>query len=678
MFGPDKEDLADKFCLGFESRPQQLKMAQAVIDAFSQRRHLLVEAGTGVGKSLAYLLPLLKWAMETDGKAVISTYTKTLQEQLIRSDLPRLNSLLDLKLNYALCLGGNNYLCLRRLRHNHSSELFEGRAKREIEAITKWADRTTTGLLTELEFSPGPRVWDNVCRDRELCLGKRCGFRKECFYARAKTRERNARILVTNHHLFFANAASGGSVLPRFEAVVFDEAHTLEQVATGYMGLEISNFKLKYLLDTLAGADRRHGFIRTVGASACLKEDVRAKTKITAEAVTRFFNRLARQITGSGPIRIRRPFSPDPQLSDSLSSLEKALLRLRKEVGEDEDKVELKRYASRVAEFRAGLETIQKMGLPDYVYWLESEDRSRGKRITLSAAPVNVSAAFKARVLDLVCPVILTSATLSVNRDFSYIRKNLGFGKEPVDELVLDSPFDFQRNVLLYLPSAGEIPDPVREPENYQQAVTACVKRILKVTNGRTFILFTSFQALRMMGAKLEEAFPEMTILKQGEAPRFRLLEEFRKGDRAVLLGTNTFWQGVDIPGKALECVIIGKLPFLVPDDPVTEARMEAYTAAGKNAFAEYQVPQAVIMLRQGFGRLIRKKSDQGMVAILDPRLRTRFYGKKFLKALPPCKEIDSLQGAIRFFGQTGSLPGDSPRSSTQDCRDQSQQHSGE
>lgn len=652
VFGQDKENLAKEFFSGrtFESRPQQVEMVHAVQKAIANNKHLIVEAGTGVGKSIAYLLPFIKWAVDTGNKVVVSTYTRTLQEQLVKKDLPKLKEVLGIDFRFSLCVGSANYVCLRRARQNSMSDLFDtDKDRSDMNRLQEWLQKTKTGLRSELNFSPQENVWDKVCRESDLCMGKKCSFRSDCFYSKAKAQEAKAHILVTNHHLFFANIASGGAVLPSFESVVFDEAHTLEHVATSYLGIGVSNFQVKYFFDTLFNPQTGKGLLRGIkGVPKRKMENAREKLndlRVTAED---FFSDTVRKFgQETKTIRLREPSLIAVPFQEAFYNLAKALEEVKELAQNDEDKIEIKHFVSSSYEFRQILGSIIYLEVPGYVYWLEIENRPRGIRYTFSAAPIDISVEFRTRILEQIKPVILTSATLSVNGRFDFFKKNLGF-EDDVDEVILDSPFDYSKNALLYIPKG--IPDPTHRYEEYVASVVAQIKEILPLMQGRTFILFTSFKMMIRTYLEITRHFPELRILRQGEAPRYRLLETFKRTNNAVLFGTNTFWQGIDIPGKDLECVIISKLPFAVPDDPITEAKMELLESQGRNPFTHYQIPQAVIMLRQGFGRLIRTKTDKGMVVILDPRIRTRYYGKRFLKALPRCKYIFSLEYARNFF----------------------------
>ncbi|MCK4851630.1 MAG: DEAD/DEAH box helicase [Candidatus Omnitrophica bacterium] len=655
VFGKDKEGLAREF-KGFEFRPQQIQMARAVENALLTGKHLVVEAGTGVGKSLAYLLPFIKRVTGRDGRIVISTYTKTLQRQLVEKDLPALKKMLGLDFRFALCLGSQNYLCIRRLRRRGDDHLFEtAREKEEISGINGWALKTGTGVRSELDFTPGESTWKKICRETDLCLGKKCPFRQKCFYYKARREEYRAQILVTNHHLFFSHIASDGNLLPPFDVVIFDEAHTLEDVATDYLGIRVSNFQIKYFLDSLFNPRSGKGFLRKArGVSGEIIKKAMERTEEARHAARSFFSEAASRFgEESRTVRIREKGALFNHLKEPLAGLVSSLKDIYGgcDRDRDEDRAEIKSFISRAQKFSSSLDAITRMRLEEHVYWLEILKRPRGTRYTFFASPIDISGEFKKRIFDEIRPVILTSATLSTNGNFEFVKKRLGMDDD-VDELILDSPFDYAENTVLYLP--GELPDPGREAEAYRKTAVLEMKKILSLTEGRTFILFTSFKMMNRTHTELKESFEDLRILKQGEAPRYKLLEMFKRGKRTVLLGTNTFWQGIDIPGKALECVVISKLPFAVPDDPIIEAKMELLLSHGKNPFVHYQIPRAVIMLKQGFGRLIRTGRDRGIVAILDPRVRTRGYGKRFIDALPRCRQTSDLARAEQFLSGKG------------------------
>ena len=628
---------------GFEERDSQRDMAEAVERAFSSRNNVVIEAGTGIGKSMAYLAPLLSW-VASGKKVVVSTYTKALQKQLVEKDIPLLVDALGTDIRYALCVGGENYLCLRRLNQVRNLGLFEQRDAKGLEKLLAWQFATESGLRSDLDGSPSPSLWQKVRREGDLCLGKRCDYYERCFYQSARRYERGAGLLVTNHHLFFAHIASGGHILPSFDAVVFDEAHELEEVAATYLGLDISNYRLKYLLDGIISPAQK-GLLTRLND---LKEEetlfVDSMVHQARTAGDEFFHALTAQM-GASPQRIRKAGFVENNLARPIVQLASLLEELQEKVGNDEDALELKAVTERCLLFAHELNSIMTQSLEDHVYWAERGE----KRVRLAATPLDISSVMKGRVFDVYHPVVLTSATLTTDGTFDFFKERIGLDR--CEELTIDSPFDYKNNVLLYLPP--HLSDPVRkgnkEEPTFAEDVVNSIRDILAVTGGRTLALFTSHNLLGKAHDGLK-SLRKVTVLRQGEQDSYRLIEEFRAAENAVLLGTTTFWQGIDIPGSDLECVVITKLPFQSPDDPVVEARIARLLAEGKDPFNHYQVPNALLLFRQGFGRLIRRRSDRGVVAILDPRVRTRSYGARFINALPRCGSTASLEVAKAFL----------------------------
>ncbi|MDP2929557.1 MAG: helicase C-terminal domain-containing protein [Candidatus Omnitrophota bacterium] len=632
----------------YELRPQQIQMAEAICDALEKEEHLMVEAGTGVGKSLAYLVPLILHAAENDKKIVISTNTKTLQQQLCQKDLPFLKKCLGIEFNYALCVGSDNYICQRRLNSEFTYTLFDSdKQLSDVKKIIAWSSETGTGLKSDLKFIPMYDVWSKVSRDPDLCLGNACNHRNGCFYRKAKRLERMAHILITNHALFFTDLASGRKVLPDYQVALFDESHTIEDVATDYLGTEISSSRIKYILDSIYNEKTGKGILTKFIKYKHKIADIKERIKEARAASETFFKEIAGKLGVKNETRrIRQKNIVSNHLEGPLNKLGSSLKVLIENAASEEDEKLIKSYIQKCSDLRTDLSFILTMKRDDYVYWLEVMERRGGIRYSLFASPIDIAEELNKQLFDKIKPVILTSATLSSNGSFEFIKKRLGI--KDCSELLLDSPFDFEKNSILYMPE--KIADPAADKEAFQSEVIGCIKSLIDVTNGRTFILFTSYRMLNKAYCELKMSNKNINPLKQGDKSRYELLEEFKTDPSSVLFGTNTFWQGVDVPGRALECVIITKLPFSVPDDPITEARMEYIESKGLSSFAEYQIPQATMMLRQGFGRLIRTKSDRGVVAILDPRVRTKKYGEKFLKALPKCRHTFDINEVAAFF----------------------------
>ena len=632
----------------YESRPQQIKMAEAVCDAIDSDKHLIAEAGTGVGKSLAYLVPFIFHAAENDKRIVISTNTKTLQQQLYEKDLPFLKQSLGVEFRYALCLGSENYLCRRRLNSDFTYDLFDVDVQIEdVKKVIEWSGYTKSGIRSDLGFVPRPGVWENVCRDPDLCLGNKCHYKNNCFYRKAKAKQKTSHILITNHSLFFTNLASGGQVLPQFHAVVFDEAQTLEDAAADYLGLKVSNTQIRYLFDSIHNPKTEKGLLAKFKHAKHQAGVIQHRLGEARMAAVQFFDAVAEKFGNKNDAkRIRTKDIIFNHLDEPLKGLSDALKGLIDYVNKEEDEALIKSYARRCDNLKNAISFILNLQEEGYVYWVEVSARRRGIRYSLFAGPIEIAEELNRQLFSVINPVVLTSATLSTNNDFNFVKKRLGI--KDCKETLLDSPFNYKDNVLLYLPN--NIIDPGEDFKLFQQQALTAIKEVVDIIGGRTFILFTNYGMLNFITNELKVIYKGITFLQQGERPRYALLEEFKKNSNVVLLGTSSFWQGVDVPGRALECVIITKLPFLVPDDPVTEARTELIESRNGNSFVEYQVPQAIMMFKQGFGRLIRAKTDRGVVAVLDPRITTRYYGKSFLAALPICRHTSDINEVNSFF----------------------------
>jgi len=655
----------------YEVRREQEEMAEAICSTLTCGRHLVVEAGTGVGKSWAYLIPLSFWSVENKKRVIVSTYTKALQQQLVEKDLPFLKDVLGIDFKFALCLGAGNYLCPWRLNRSVSQGLFDtGTEQEELRHLWNWSLKTTSGLRLDLDFEVSNRLWEMVCRESDLCLDKKCPHFHNCFYFKAYRERFSSHILIVNHHLYFTNLVSGGGVLPQAEVVVFDESHNLEDVATDYLGLEFSNSGLKFLLDSLynpvsgKGLLNRMAFLKQkkLEKSHNLLEDARQAGEV-------FFKELSDKIPeGETVRRIHSDDFVSNSLNKPLLRIISHLKKLLDEIKEEEDRFEISVHIQRLETARSALrkildpslmwngEGLSFLGLEQkeegFVYWVESEPKRARPIYRLRAAPVNVGDALNKLIFEETEHVILTSATMTTQGNFNFLKSRLGL--EECNEVILGSPFNYKEQALLYLPDG--ISEPGKSHEEYLNSLVQEVENILEITGGRAFVLFTSYGDLDRIYSELSTRVSKYPIFRQGDMSPYRLLEGFKETEGSVLLGTTTFWQGIDVPGSALECVIITRLPFSVPDEPVIEARLEELKRDGKNPFLQYQVPQAILRLKQGFGRLIRRKDDFGIVAILDPRIKTRYYGKLFLESLPPCRHADSLKDIEEFLNLKLSL----------------------
>jgi ATP-dependent DNA helicase DinG len=614
----------------YEPRAEQEQMADAVRRALGEGRHLVVEAGTGTGKSLAYLFPLAEFLLAEERRAVVSTYTKALQRQLVEKDLPFLKEKVFEPLRFALSLGSENYLCLRRLEQAGTHGLFT-EPDEEVERLRRWALRSETGIRERT----GWEMWQKVCRESDLCTGRDCRFFTRCFYQQARERERQSHVLVVNHHLYFANLASGQRVLPAFDLAVFDEAHELEDVAADYLGHEVSNFRMRHVLSRILSPQGRGILSRLRWLEASQFTHLGSLVEAARQAADLFFSELSLMLEGP-TLRLRQPGSISDPLSEPLVALCREVAALRDASGDEEEKAELEAYALRLAGAAESLRVVLSHELEDHVYWAERA----GKRLRLAATPVDVAGMSVFQDLE---SAVFTSATLATGGSFGYIRERLGL--EGAEELLLNSPFDYREQALLYLPR--DLPEP--NSPGFEDRAVERIEELLGITRGRSLVLFTSHAMLNRAADRVEAR--GASILRQGEMDSYRLVEEFKRGGVEAIFGTATFWQGIDVPGEALTSVVIVRLPFAVPDEPVTQARAEKLRAQGKDPFTHYQLPQAALFLKQGFGRLIRRSTDRGVVAILDTRITTRQYGRVFLRSLPPCRVTGSLEDLSRFLG---------------------------
>ncbi|WP_437228811.1 ATP-dependent DNA helicase [Planctomicrobium sp. SH661] len=630
----------------YESRPEQVEMASAVAEAIATKSHLVVEAGTGVGKSFAYMVPCILAAAERQEKndktrIVISTHTISLQEQLIARDIPFLNSILPVEFSAVLVKGRGNYISLRRLQQarEKSRALFESEEQTQLQSVHNWSESTYDGSLADLGFTPIPQVWDEIRSEHGNCLGKKCPSHKDCFYYRARRRVWNSDVLVVNHAMFFADLAlrrEGASVLPDYDVAVFDEAHTLEDVAASHLGMTVSNGQFSYLFNKLYNDRTRKGLL--------IHHNVEKGQQMVARLrflVDDLFDQLSqwREKSAAQNGRVRRPIEIDNRVSSELHDLSLTLRTFAGELKDEAQQLDFHSSADRLDGLGVSLNSWLKQRQEDAVYWIEVTGQKL-HNIKLMSSPIDVGATLRDELFSKVPSVILTSATLAVGRqDFSFYRNRIGLTK--ARDLKLGSPFDYQKQATIVLPD--KMPDPGETPAEYENAVVERIRQHVDDTTGGTFVLFTSYKMLQSCARKLTPWFAQRNqmLLCQGTGmQRNVLLENFRKDGQAVLFGTESFWQGVDVPGDALKNVIITKLPFSVPDHPLLEARVERIRENGGNPFTQYQVPEAAIKLRQGFGRLIRSATDSGQVVILDPRLRTKPYGRIFLESLPECRRV--------------------------------------
>jgi ATP-dependent DNA helicase DinG len=619
-------------------------MAQAVEQALAERRHLIVEAGTGTGKTLAYLVPVIR----SGKRVIISTGTKNLQEQLFNKDIPFLEQALfpngEAKLSVCYMKGRNNYLCKKKLYDLTGQPVLSG--LEEIEhygAIAAWEKTTPTGDRAELTSLPeASALWHKLDARSETCLGQKCSAWDKCFITEMHRRAMESDIIIVNHHLFFADLAikqqaeyaPDAGILPEVGAVIFDEAHELEDVAGSYFGVSVSNARVEELCrDVEGGLQRNHQLSATVaGAVKSLRDR------------SMFFFALLPQGDGRFAFENRREFLEEN--GDEFLGLQQSLQRLISELENMPSKPEeVFTFARRAQELQVQLGFVMESEDRNTVFWVE---RRRGGRdrlnVFLQATPIDVAPILRTCLFDKLECAVLTSATLAVGGGFEYVTRRLGL--QHAREVVLPSHFDYENQALFYVPP--DLPDP-RTPQ-FAAKASELIRRVLEITRGRAFVLFTSYAQMKDVHQRLlgELNFP---MLLQGDAPKSALLEEFRLTPNAVLFATSSFWQGVDVQGEQLSCVIIDRLPFAVPTDPVVAARVKAVDADGGNAFFQYQVPAAVITLKQGFGRLIRSLHDRGLLVLLDNRILKKQYGRVFIESLPNYKKTTEMRQVEEFFG---------------------------
>ncbi|MBI4466990.1 MAG: ATP-dependent DNA helicase [Acidobacteria bacterium] len=630
FFGP--QGLLARCHPQYEFRPGQLEMAEGVERAFHEKRHLAVEAGTGTGKTLAYLIP----ALRSGRRVIISTGTKNLQEQLFFKDIPFLQKHLNGEIRACYMKGRSNFLCRQKLYDLENQPVLKGLEELDHYArIRDWEKQTETGDRAELTDLPEPvPLWPRLDARRDTCTGQKCPQFERCFITGMHRRAAESELVIVNHHLFFADLAvradDFASILPEYTAVIFDEAHELEDVASQYFGTRVSNYRLEELVrDT-------ENILSLKGLAERRLARLLRQLRTQAEGFFELFPAEEGRFAFDNREQfLERAGEGYQALLEKLRSLEVALASLR------EKPEEIFNLIRRASELRQELKFLLEGQDRAFVFWFER----RGRGVFLQATPINVAQILRERLFERYDTIVLTSATLAVGGRFDYLKQRLGF--RTAEEKVLAPHFDYERQALLYI--SEHLPD-IRTPAFIAEAADE-ISRLLEASRGRAFVLFTSISQMQEIFRRVAQrvSFP---LLLQGTAPRTALLDRFRQTPSAVLFATASFWQGVDVQGPQLSSVIIDRLPFAVPTDPVVRARIQALTEDGHNAFAEYQTPEAIIALKQGFGRLIRARSDRGLLAILDNRILRKQYGRLFLESLPPYRVTSDLSEVRRFLDE--------------------------
>ena len=673
--------------IGFEYRKEQEDMAHAVEKSVNENKKLIVEAGTGTGKTLAYLIPAIRWAVENKKKVIIATNTINLQEQLLLKDIPLAKSIIKEDFSYALVKGRNNYVCKRlfnelALGKNIDIETYSIEAREQIEYILKWGHKTKTGDKADLPFEVLPEVWELIQSTTELCIGKKCPYRKECFYMKTRMEKLEADILISNHHVFFADLNVRAEtdfdteylILPRYDMVIFDEAHNIESVARSYFSVEVSKISFTRLLNRIyqkkSRKKEKSALIRVEESidDKSLKDtsqyiqllnSIKEETSILQNISDEYFDEIRKMYDSKADMPIRKTLNNFEMtksrflenLREKKSFFERKmneflndLMAFSNVIDEEKDKnPEVINFVNHIKIYKSYIDNfkfINEFSNDDYIYWLDIN--AKRTNVVLTATPLNIAQKLSSVLFENLNRLIFASATLATNGNFNYFKNSLGLNGEKCIEEIIKSPFNYDEQMSVY------IPNDILDSENINAFVTDASRFILEIltkTQGKAFVLFTSYTMLNQIyysiGKKLKNAGFEVFL--HGEKQRSQLIKEFKESKNPILFGTTSFWEGVDVQGENLSNVIITKLPFLVPTDPIVSAISKKIEEEGRNSFTDYQLPEAIIKFKQGIGRLIRKKSDSGNIFILDSRILKKKYGTLFIQALPSRKNIKIL-----------------------------------
>lgn len=678
----EKEGFLAKSIKKFEYREEQKNMALTVQQGINENKKIIVEAGTGTGKTLAYLIPAIKWAVQNQKKIIIATNTINLQEQLLYKDIPIVRSIIDEKFSYALVKGRNNYLCKRlfneiSIKGNVDLELFNSESKEQLEYILKWGNKTETGDKSELPFEVTNDVWELVQSTTELCIGKKCPYRKQCFYMRTRREKIDANILIANHHLFFADLNVRANtdfdseylILPKYDMVIFDEAHNIESVARSYFSMEISKFSFNRLVNRIFSKSNKRkqkpalnrleesvdrANLENPGIYDLTLENIKDSIQVLQIVAEEYFEELRKVFDNGNENGVKKVLTSYEMkksnflensrekkekfqnlLKDFMNLLEAFLNLLDGEKDKNPDIINFKNHINIYKAFIDSFLFINNLSEEEYIYWIDIN--AKRTNVVLTATPLNIAKKLNTSLFENINRLVFASATLTADRNFNYFKKSIGLLEEECIEEIIDSPFNYDEQMKVYIPT--NIQDSDKLDLFYEDAANFILSILLK-TQGKAFILFTSYTMLNQVYYSIKNELLEnnFEIFLHGEKPRSQLITEFKKAINPILFGTTSFWEGVDVQGDNLSNVIIVKLPFLVPTDPIVSAISKKIEEEGGNSFFDYQLPEALIKFKQGIGRLIRNKTDKGNIFILDNRMIKKNYGVSFINAIPTKK----------------------------------------
>ncbi|MCL1911916.1 MAG: ATP-dependent DNA helicase [Leptospirales bacterium] len=621
---------------GYEFRKEQLDMADFALERFLEKEHAAIEAGTGTGKTLAYLIPALIYAKKNGLKAAVTTETKALQKQLLDKDLPIVKRLfaekLEIDFTYALCMGSSNYPCRQRYEATVKKGLFDAARLSSLHELM-----FSGKIFSRFDISLPVEIWQNVCREPDACRSFHCPYANKCSFMRARKEWVTADLLVMNHYIFFTNIASGQTYLPHSDIIIFDEAHSLEDVGCGQLGFDCTFSALTDIIDRLHVRRRKGTLLNGITDDTLREKAILLWGDIHREG-QRFFENMRSIVSKRNQWqRVREPLNEGHAFIAVMKSMVELILKAREFFDDEYQQMELDILQGKLYVFSENLEKFLKLEQNDYVYWLESDGNSLLPEIHCKGQPIRIGEIIQKEVLRKCASALFVSATLSVNGDFSYIASRLGLERFKTSSL--PSSFDYKKQAIFYVDK--KMPKPVH-PDYIRYAAFAAAE-IIKIVNGNCLILFTSYKMLEEVRSLLAGMIPHR-IYSQGDMPSQEAVAMYMDDDNSVLMGTHSFWQGIDLPGDMLRCVIMARLPFSAPS-PLVQARIDELTEQGRNAFTMYQVPEAVIKFRQGFGRLIRGKKDYGIIAVLDNRIVSESYGQKFLRSVPDCRQVSQLRG---------------------------------